>query len=81
MTFIAALRHDRIDAPCLFDGPINGQIFFAYVRDVLIPTRARRRRRGDHGQPRQPSREKIVRRAIRDAGARLLFLAQILRPT
>ena len=25
MTFIAALRQDRIDAPCLFDGPINGE--------------------------------------------------------
>jgi hypothetical protein len=25
MTFLAALRHDRIDAPCVFDGPINGQ--------------------------------------------------------
>ena len=23
-TFLAALRNDRIDAPCLFDGPING---------------------------------------------------------
>ena len=23
-TFIAALRHDRITAPCVFDGPING---------------------------------------------------------
>jgi transposase-like protein len=24
-TFLAALRNDRIDAPCLFDGPINGK--------------------------------------------------------
>ena len=24
-TFLAALRNDRIDAPCLFDGPINGE--------------------------------------------------------
>ena len=30
-TFLAALRHDRIDAPCLFDGPINGERFLAYV--------------------------------------------------
>ena len=27
MTFIAALRHDRIDASCVIDGPINGSIF------------------------------------------------------
>ena len=25
--FLAALRNDRIDAPCLFDGPINGERF------------------------------------------------------
>ena len=29
MTFLAALRHDRIAAPCVFDGPINGQSFLA----------------------------------------------------
>ena len=28
-TFLAALRNDRIDAPCLFDGPINGERFHA----------------------------------------------------
>lgn len=25
MTFLAALRHDRVDAPWLLDGPINGE--------------------------------------------------------
>jgi transposase len=34
---VAALRHDRIDAPCLFDGPINGQRFLAYVEQSLVP--------------------------------------------
>ena len=38
MTFIAALRCDRIEAPCLFDGPINGEAFLAYVR-VWTPLR------------------------------------------
>jgi len=28
-TFLAALRNDRIEAPCLFDGPINGERFLA----------------------------------------------------
>jgi hypothetical protein len=37
-TFVAALRHDRIDAPCLFDGPINGERFLAYVEQALAPT-------------------------------------------
>lgn len=38
MTFLAALRADRIDAPCVFDGPINGERFLAYVEQALVPT-------------------------------------------
>ena len=38
MTFLAALRHDRIDAPFVFDGPINGESFLLYVEQVLVPT-------------------------------------------
>ena len=72
MTFIAALRHDRIDAPCLFDGPINGESFLAYVKGVLVPTLSPGDvvildNLGSH-------RGKLVRKAIRQAGARLLFL-------
>ncbi len=37
-TFVAALRHDGITAPCVFDGPINGAKFLAYVEQVLVPT-------------------------------------------
>ena len=37
-TFLAALRHDRIDAPCVIDGPMNGEIFRAYVEQFLAPT-------------------------------------------
>jgi transposase len=40
LTFLAALRSDRIDAPCVIDGPINGQSFLAYVEQVLVPTLA-----------------------------------------
>jgi transposase len=72
MTFIAALRCDRIDAPCLFDGPINGEAFLAYVQTFLVPTLQAgdvviMDNLGSH-------RGKAVRRAIRAAGARLLFL-------
>ena len=35
MTFIAALRHDRISAPRVIDGPINGELFTLYVEQVL----------------------------------------------
>lgn len=37
-TFIAALRHDRIDAPCVFNGPINGDCFRAWTERALAPT-------------------------------------------
>ncbi len=72
LTFLAALRCDRIDAPCVIDGPINGQSFTAYVEQFLVPTLAPgdiviMDNLGSHkGQP--------VRHAIRAAGARLFFL-------
>jgi hypothetical protein len=37
-TFLAALRHDRIEAPWLLDSPIDGETFRTYVEEVLIPT-------------------------------------------
>jgi len=38
LTFIAALRHDRIDAPWVIDGPINGETFLVYIEKILAPT-------------------------------------------
>ena len=71
-TFLAALRHDRVEAPCLFDGPINGERFLAYVEQFLVPTLKPGDivildNLGSH-------KGKAVRRAIRAVGARLLFL-------
>jgi transposase len=37
LTFIAALRCDRIDAPFVLDGPINGEAFQLYVEKILAP--------------------------------------------
>jgi len=37
-TFLPGLRHDRIAAPCLFDGPINGERLLAHVEQVLVHT-------------------------------------------
>jgi putative transposase len=72
MTFLAALRHDRIDAPWVLDGPINGESFTIYVERVLAPTLEA----GDLVMMDNLSshKRKAVRRAIRSAGARLLFL-------
>ena len=71
-TFLAALRNDRIDAPCLFDGPINGERFRAYVEQFLVPTlkpgdAVILDNLGSH-------KGKRVRKAIRAVGARLVFL-------
>lgn len=40
LTFIAALRHDRIDAPMVLDGAMDGAAFLTYVRHFLVPTLA-----------------------------------------
>ena len=40
LTFIAALRHDRVAAPWLIEGPINGESFRVYLEKVLAPTLA-----------------------------------------
>jgi transposase len=38
ITFVAALRWDRITAPAVFDGPMDGNCFLAYIEQVLAPT-------------------------------------------
>ena len=72
MTFLAALRHDRIDAPWLLDGPIDGESFRSYVEKVLVPTL----RPGDIViiDNLGSHKGKAVRQAIRAAGAKLFFL-------
>lgn len=72
LTFLAALRHDGITAPCVFDGPINGDSFLLYVEQVLTPALKPgdiviMDNLGSH-------KSQAVRVAIRAAGARLLFL-------
>jgi len=72
MTFLAALRCDRIEAPCVIDGPINGASFLTYVEQMLVPTLAPgdvviMDNLGSH-------KGRTVRHAIRAVGARLLFL-------
>jgi len=72
MTFLAALRHDRIDAPWFIEGPIDGESFRTYVEKVLLPTL----RPGDIVVMDNlgSHKGKIVRRLIRSAGAKLFFL-------
>jgi transposase len=72
MTFLAALRVDRIEAPCVFDGPINGETFQLYVEQILVPSL----RPGDIVimDNLGSHRGKAIRSAIASKGARLLFL-------
>ena len=72
MTFLAALRHDRITAPWVFEGPIDGESFAAYVEKVLLPTL----RPGDIVimDNLGSHRGKIIRQLIRSAGAKLFLL-------
>ncbi len=72
LTFLAALRIDRIDAPCIFDGPINAERFRAYVEQFLVPTL----RPGDIVilDNLGSHKSKAVRQAIRAVGAHRLFL-------
>lgn len=37
-TFVAALRHDRLDAPWVIDGAMNAEMFELYVETQLAPT-------------------------------------------
>jgi len=72
MTFLAALRCDGLTAPCVFDGPINGIAFRAYVDQILVPALKPNDivimdNLGSH-------KSKAVRDAIKAAGARLFFL-------
>jgi transposase len=72
MTFLAALRHDRIDAPWFLEGPIDGQSFRVYVEKVLLPTL----RPGDIVVMDNlgSHKGKVIRQLIRSAGAKLFFL-------
>jgi transposase len=71
-TFLAALRQDRIEAPWLLEGPIDGESFAIYVEAVLLPTL----RPGDIVIMDNLGSHKgrIIRRLIRSVGAKLLFL-------
>jgi transposase len=72
LTFLGALRCDRLAAPCVFDGPINGECFRAYVEQQLAPIL----RPGDIVVMDNLGSHKssAVRRAIREASARLWYL-------
>lgn len=71
-TFLAGLRLKGLTAPVVVDGPINGDVFRAYVQQHLAPSL----NPGDIVIMDNLGSHKVagVREAIEAAGARLLFL-------
>jgi transposase len=71
-TFVAALRTNGLTAPLVIDGPINGEVFLAYVQQQLAPTL----KPGDIVVLDNLSSHKRagVREAIESVGATLLYL-------
>jgi transposase len=74
ITFVAALRHHKMVAPMVFDGPMTGQMFLAYVEHCLVPTL----KRNDIVVTDNLRAHKVagVREAIETAGATLRYLPQ-----
>lgn len=71
-TCIAGLTPKGLVAPCVFDGPVNGESFLAYVEQVLVPELSSQNtvfldNLSSH-------KSEAVRQAIRNTGARLLFI-------
>jgi transposase len=71
-TFVGALRCDGLTAPLVIDGAINGELFVAYVEQVLVPTL----KPGDVVIMDNLKVHKMaaVRQAIEACGATLLFI-------
>jgi transposase len=71
-TFVAGLRYDRLTAPMVADGPMDGELFLAWVRQFLCPTL----QPGDQVILDNLSSHKVagVREAIAASGATLHYL-------
>lgn len=71
-TMVCALRQSGLAAPCVLDGPINGQAFVAWVEQMLAPEL----RPGDIVVMDNLGSHKVhgVRQAVEAAGATLRYL-------
>lgn len=72
LTFVAALRCDRMTAPMMIKGAVNGEAFLAYIEQCLVPTL----KRGDIVVMDNVPSHKVegVQEAIEAAGASLRYL-------
>ena len=74
VTFIAGLRHDKMVAPFVIEGAMNGETFLAYIEQFLAPTL----KPGDIVVMDNVSTHKVngVAEAIQAVGATLSYLPQ-----
>ena len=72
VTFVAALRVGELTAPCVLDGPMDGESFRAYIEQCVVPTL----RQGDIVMMDNLPSHKVagIREAIEAAGAELRYL-------
>lgn len=72
ITFVAALRHNKMTAPMVIEGAMTGEMFRAYVEQCLVPTL----KRDDIVVVDNFAAHKVagVREAVEKAGATLRFL-------
>ncbi|MEO0810790.1 MAG: IS630 family transposase [Pseudomonadota bacterium] len=72
MTFIGALRTDGLTAPMVLKGAINADIFYEYVKQILLPTL----KQGNIVMLDNLSSHKSARviKLIRSVGAKIWFL-------
>ena len=71
-TFVAGLRYDKISAPCVLDGAMDGPGFLTYVERILVPSLSE----GDVVVMDNLPAHKVegVRQLIEAANARLIYL-------
>jgi transposase len=72
ITFVAALRHNKMTAPMVLEGAMTGEMFRAYVEQCLVPTL----KRNDIVVVDNFAAHKVagIEEAIEKAGATLRFL-------
>ena len=74
LTFVAALRHNGMRAPCAIDGSMNGAKFLAYVEQCLAPTLRRKDIVVIDNLP--AHKAPAIRDAVEARGATLRYLPQ-----
>ena len=74
-TSLATLRHEGLTAPMVVVGAINGELFLAYVEQILLPTLGE----GDIVVMDNLSSHKVagVKKAIESVGAQVLYLTRL----